>query len=108
MRISGVTGDLPAVAALPEPPAPPPAADAAPRPAVTAPAAPGSGHDASAGDPSRSRRGLVPVFDPPLIAQRAALGLPVGMLIADLAEAEHMTYSAACAAVDRELPLEPA
>ena len=50
----------------------------------------------------------MPVFDPPLIAQRAALGLPVGMLIAELAEAEHMTYSAACAAVDRELPLETA
>lgn len=104
MRISGVTGDLPAVAALPEPPAPPPAADTAPAPAVTAPAAPGAGSDAAGGDPSRSRRMLVPVFDPPLIAQRAVLGLPVGPLIADHALAEGISYGAACAAVDREMP----
>lgn len=107
MRISGVTGDLPAVAALPEGPPVQAPADSPPAPAVAAPAAAGGAEGDAAHDPSRQRRPVLLAFDPPLIAQRAVLGLPVGMLIAEHAEAEGITYSAACAAVDREIPREP-
>lgn len=104
MRISGVTGDLPAVAHLVDAAPPePPAAGVAPPPAVPpATAATGAGADGSTD--RRQERQLTRVFDPPLIAQRAVLGLPVGQLIAELAESEQMTFSAACAAVDREMP----
>ena len=104
MRISGVTGDLPAVAAPTEPPAPVSRDDGAPPPAVAPAPAATAGGDAGSSGSRQQRPPLIHAFDPPLIAQRAALGLPVGMLIAQLAEAESMTYSAACAAVDRAMP----
>jgi len=109
MRIQGVTGDLPAVAQLRNegvPPVDEPAA-AAPAPAVTAAAAAGE----TGGDPSASDRRRPPAllhsFDPPLIAQRAMLGLPVGPMVAAHAEEVGITYSAAWAAVQREMPQEP-
>jgi hypothetical protein len=36
------------------------------------------------------------------------LGLPTGFLIADFARTEGITYAAAAAAVDREMPRQPA
>jgi hypothetical protein len=106
MRILGVNGDMsPVVTPSEPPPAAGPAADAAP-PAVAAATAAGAGTSTGTGTHDRRRQSPAPLptFDPPLIAQRAALGLPTGRLIAELAEAEDMTYSAASAAVDRELP----
>lgn len=102
MRISPVTGDLPAVATLTEPAAPPPPHEeqAAPAVAPVASTAGGSG----AGMSDQRRESPPQAFDPPLIAQRAVLGLPVGMLIAELAEAEKVPYMTASAAVDREMP----
>jgi hypothetical protein len=110
MRITPVTGDLPVVAAdvrsgppqlrlVDEPPA-------APVPTVVAPADV-AGHEPDAD--AQARRGPAPraCFDPPLIAQRAVLGLPVGPMIADLARAQGISYGAASAAVDREMPLRP-
>jgi hypothetical protein len=106
MRIVPVMGDLPAVAVaqLTDPPAPPtPDSEVAP-PAV-APTSSAGGADAGASDGRRPPHSpLPPAFDPPLIAQRAVLGLPVGPLIADHALAEGISYGAASAAVDREMP----
>jgi hypothetical protein len=104
MRMMPVTGDLPAVATLVEPPVPPVSdVDAAP-PAV-APTTSTGGADAGASDGRRPPHPQVPLaFDPPLIAQRAVLGLPVGPLIANHALAEGISYGAASAAVDREMP----
>ena len=104
MRIVPVTGDLPALATAPPPPVrsvaePPPAPAAAP---VEHTAAADTDADAAA---SRRRPPTTkPFFDPPLIAQRAVLGLPTGFLIADFARSEGITYAAAAAAVDREMP----
>ncbi len=102
MRIVPVTGDLPAVAStgpvrapLTELPAPAPQV-------VVAPARSGdAGRGAGREEPRQ--RTLLPFFDPPLIAQRAALGLPIGPLVADYAKTEGIPYTAAAAAVDREL-----
>jgi hypothetical protein len=104
MRMMPVTGDLPAVATLVDPPAPSVSdIDVAP-PAVAATSSAG-GADAGPSDGRRPPRSQVPLaFDPPLIAQRAVLGLPVGPLIAHHALAEGISYGAACAAVDREMP----
>ena len=103
MRIVPVTGDLPAVALPPPAPAPvvQPAAAAPPLPAVTAAAAADPG-----GGTAQERRqpGGKAYFDPPLIAQRAVLGLPVGPLVAEYARAEGLDFGAAWAAVDREMP----
>jgi hypothetical protein len=52
----------------------------------------------------RRQPGPKPFFDPPLIAQRAVLGLPTGFLIADFARSQGIPYAAAAAAVDREMP----
>lgn len=101
MRITG--DDLPAVARLGEVPTPQAAEPDVGPPLVTPAAA--TGADAgTAGDrhPSRSRISLA--FDPPLIAQRAVLGLPVGPLIAEYALAAGIDYGAASAAVDRAMP----
>jgi hypothetical protein len=105
MRIVPVTGDLPAVVA------PPPAArtvcdpvPSAPPLAVTA-AAPAQ-PDTDATSDRRGRPAPQPFFDPPLIAQRAVLGLPIGLLVADFARSQGIPFAAASAAVDRELPHE--
>lgn len=106
MRIQGVTGDLPAVAQLMNEGAAPvdKPATHAPAPAVTAAAAAGE----TGGDPSASdRRRPPPVlnsFDPPLIAQRAVLGFPLGPMVAAHAQSEGITYGEAWAAVDRVMP----
>lgn len=104
MRITPVTGDLPALATSPPPPvrspAEPPPVPATPPVEQTAATDTGSG--AAAGD--RRPPSPTPFFDPPLIAQRAALGLPTGFLIADYARSQGIPYAAAAAAVDRELP----
>ncbi len=104
MRITPVTGDLPAVATPPPPPVRQPAAPpAAPvTAAVTQAGAASTDADATARD--RPAPSLKPFFDPPLIAQRAALGLPTGFLIADLARAEGLPFCAVAAAGDRERP----
>ena len=104
MRIAPVTGDLPAVATPPPALArslagPPPAPATAP---VERTAAAGNDADATAG--SRRPSSLKPFFDPPLIAQRAVLGLPTGFLIADFARTTGIPYAAAAAAVDRAMP----
>lgn len=103
MRIVPVTGDLPALVTSPPPPVrhvvePPPAPTTAPVQS-TAAARPDAG--ATSGDRRQHRP---PCFDPPLIAQRAALGLPTGFLIAQLALSEGIPHAAAAAAVDREMP----
>ena len=103
MRITPVTGDLPVVVSGPPalrladeaPPAPPQVVVA--RSAV-------SGSDADATSDRRRHPTPKPCFDPPLIAQRAVLGLPVGPMIAELAQAQGIPYAAASAAVDREMP----
>ncbi len=105
MRITPVTGDLPAVAACAPPPLlvrdPPAAPPDLPAPAAVTTA----GTSGSQSDPSDRRRPARPAFfDPPLIAQRAALGLPIGPLVADLATSTGISYGEASAAVDRELP----
>jgi hypothetical protein len=103
MRIAPVTGDLPVVAQLVDPP--PPAADPVVAAPAIAPVAPSAGADSASSDGRRPPRpALLLAFDPPLIAQRAVLGLPVGPLIAEHALAEGITYGAACAAVDRAMP----
>ena len=104
MRITPVTGDLPAVATAPPPPvravdAPPPAPATAP---VAQATAADTGADAAADH--RQQPAPKPFFDPPLIAQRAVLGLPTGFLIADFARSQGIPYAAAAAAVDREMP----
>lgn len=102
MRISPVTGDLPAVASAP--PVPRPVLEVLPAPAPTVVArADVTGSDADATTDRRRTPTLQPFFDPPLIAQRAVLGLPVGPMIADFARNEGISYSAASAAVDREM-----
>jgi hypothetical protein len=104
MRIVPVTGDLPAVASLMELPTPP-AAEPDEAPPRVAPASAATGADAGTTGERRLPRPPVPLaFDPPLIAQRAALGLPVGPLIAEHALNEGIDYGAACAAVDRAMP----
>ena len=106
MRITPVTGDLPALATAPPPPvrhltepAPPPATPPVQQAAAT---------DADSGAAADGRRSPAPkpFFDPPLIAQRAVLGLPTGFLIADFARSQGIPYAAAAAAVDREMPTE--
>jgi hypothetical protein len=104
VRITPVTGDLPALATSPPPPvrhstepAPPPAT-----PPVQQTAATDTDSGAAAGD--RRRAAPEPFFDPPLIAQRAVLGLPTGPLIAGYARSQGITYAAAAAAVDRAMP----
>ncbi len=101
MRITPVTGDLPAHAVPPPSPVrhavePGPAAAPVERTDATA-------TDADAAARHRRPAGL-PLFDPPLIAQRAVLGLPTGHLIAGLARSADIPYTAAAAAVDREMP----
>lgn len=104
MRITPVTGDLPALVTPPPPPVR--QLTGAPTSPATAPVeqttATDTGADAAAG--GYRPPALKAYFDPPLIAQRAALGLPTGLLIADLARAEGIPYAAAVAAVDRLLP----
>lgn len=108
MRIQGVTGDLPPVAQLmvetpPKVEAPP----TAPPPAVAAPAAAGeTGGDHTSSDHQRRPPQPLAAFDPPLIAQRAVLGLPVGMMVVEHARAEGISYLAAWEAVDRAMPLK--
>ena len=107
MRIQGVTGDLPAVAHLgPVAPAAVPAVDDAPaEPAVAPPPASDGadlGHDTTADDRRRPLQPL-PAFDPPLIAQRAALGWPVGPLVVEHARATGTSYGAVWAQVDRAM-----
>jgi hypothetical protein len=104
MRIVPVTGDLPVVATLVEPPPPPTPDPVAATPDV-APVAAAGGADLASADGRRPPRPPIPLaFDPPLIAQRAVLGLPVGPLIAEHALAEDISYGAASAAVDRAMP----
>lgn len=105
MRILPVTGDLPALATSPPPPVRH-LAEPAPAPA-TAPVEHTAATDTE-GARSGDRRppSPKPFFDPPLIAQRAALGLPTGFLIADFARSQGVAYAAVAAAVDRELPRE--
>lgn len=105
MRITPVCGDLPAV--VTGPPALRLVAETPPTPLPTVVArASVSGSDAE--QTSDRRRNPTPktCFDPPLIAQRAVLGLPVGPMIADLAQARGIPYTAASAAVDREMPTQ--
>ena len=106
MRITPVTGDLPAVMSGPPPLRLVDDPPAAPVPTVVARTdVSDGGRQADA----QARRGPAPrpCFDPPLIAQRAVLGLPVGPMIADLARERGISYGAASAAVDRELPPRP-
>jgi hypothetical protein len=104
MRIVPVTGDLPVVASLVDPPPPPALDPVAAGPAVK-PVAAAAGADLASADGRRPPRPpILLAFDPPLIAQRAVLGLPVGPLIAEHALAEDISYGAACAAVDRAMP----
>ena len=107
MRVQGVTGDLPAVAhAGPVvPPVVPPVDDAPPRPAVAAtPAGDEAELGRGAADDHR-RRPLqpLPTFDPPLIAQRAKLGWPVGPLVAEHARQTGVSYGAIWAQVDNAM-----
>lgn len=77
MRIVPVTGDLPAVVVPPPALAPGGSPPAAPEAVVEAAGrARGAGSERAAGE--RPPRTLLPFFDPPLVAQRAALGLPSG------------------------------
>jgi hypothetical protein len=108
VRITPVTGDLPALASSP----PPPVRQLTELPSapVTPPVQQTAALDADAGAAAGERRppSPKPFFDPPLIAQRAALGLPTGPLIAGFARAQGITYAAAAAAVDREMPRQAA
>jgi hypothetical protein len=104
VRITPVTGDLPAFVTPPPPPVrhlaePPPAPASAP---VEHTAKPDTDANPTGGD--RHPRSPKPFFDPPLIAQRAALGLPTGFLIADFARSQGVPYATVAAAVDREMP----
>jgi hypothetical protein len=105
MRIQGVTGDLPAVAHLGAGAAPveQPAAVASP-PAVAAAAATTEADGDHTSSDRRRPPPQLPVFDPPLIAQRAALGLPVGAMVAEHARSAEISYNAAWAAVDQAMP----
>jgi hypothetical protein len=104
VRITPVTGDLPALATAP--PAPVRHVADVPPPPATPPVEQTAALDTGSGAAARERRppSPTPFFDPPLIAQRAALGLPTGFLIADFARSEGIPYAVAAAAVDRELP----
>ena len=102
MRIVPVTGDLPAVAST-SPARPPLTELPAPTPPVVVATARSGDAGRGAGRDEPRQRTLLPFFDPPLIAQRAALGLPIGALVADYAKTEGIPYTAAAAAVDREL-----
>lgn len=105
MRIVPVMGDLPAVAQLGGEPLTPPAAEPDMGPPLVPPASAPTGADAGTAGDRRAPRPPIPLaFDPPLIAQRAVLGLPVGPLIAEHALAEGIHYGAASAAVDRAMP----
>ncbi len=104
MRITPVTGDLPAIATPPPPPVR--SVDALPAAPATAPVAQATAADtdADAAAEHRHHPAPKPFFDPPLIAQRAVLGLPTGFLIADFARSQGVTYAAVSAAVDRAMP----
>jgi hypothetical protein len=108
VRIIPVTGDLPALASAPPQPVRS-AAEPPPAPA-TAPVEQTSAADTGAGASSGDRRppSAKPFFDPPLIAQRAVLGLPTGFLIADFAQSAGIPYAVAAAAVDRAMPKDAA
>lgn len=106
MRIQGVTGDLPAIVHVGPvvPTLQVPVDDAPPAPAVTAPK---GGDDAemrghSEQDPRRQPHQPLSSFDPPLIAQRAALGWPVGPLVVERARETGTSVAAVWAQVDRE------
>ena len=105
MRISPVHGDQWPVAALhsPLPPAEPASGPVAPVAAVQASAA---GAGARSGPEHRHSQGRPAVFDPPLIAQRAVLGLPVGTQIADYAQAHDLPFTAVSRAVDLAMPVD--
>ena len=111
MRIQAVTGDLPAVAQLTNEGVAQveeaPVVDAAPLAVAAAAAAGETGGDPNASDRRRPPSILLS-FDPPLIAQRAVLGLPVGPMVASYAAEAGISYNAACAAVDREMPHQQA
>jgi hypothetical protein len=106
VRIVPVTGDLPAIVTAPPPPVR--TVGGSPPPPATAPvehlAATDTGAGTAAGDRRPPAPAPKPFFDPPLIAQRAVLGLPTGFLIADLARSQGLPYAAVAAAVDREMP----
>lgn len=106
MRIVPVTGDLPALATSSPPPVrhvagPPPPPATAPVERTGAAADTGSSTTSGGHSPLPSPK---PFFDPPLIAQRAVLGLPTGFLIAGYAASQGIPYAAVAAAVDREMP----
>jgi hypothetical protein len=103
VRITPVTGDLPALATSPPPPARLVAAPPAPE---TIPVAHAAATDADTGTATgdRQRPAAQPFFDPPLIAQRAVLGLPTGFLIADFARTHRVPFLSVAAAVEREMP----
>ena len=103
MRIVPVTGDLPAVVTPPPHPIRQ-LAEASSSPAmapVEDTAAAGTGADATASGDRHPPS--TPFFDPPLIAQRAVLGLPTGFLIAEFALSQDIPYAAVAAAVDQEM-----
>ena len=104
MRIVPVTGDLPAL--VTPPPHPVRHVAEAPPPPATAPVEHTTAPDAAGYGTANERRSHSPkpFFDPPLIAQRAVLGLPTGFLIADFALWQSIPYAAAAAAVVREMP----
>jgi hypothetical protein len=106
MRIQGVTGDLPAVAQLMSEGAPkveePTTNATAPAVAAAASAA-GAGGDQTTSDRRQPPKPLTS-FDPPLIAQRAVLGFPVGPMVAAHAREEHKSYGEVWAAVERAMP----
>ena len=104
MRISPICGDQWPVAALthPLPPAEPAATAPAPHAIVQAGAA--ASADNSPGGSTDHRQNGQAVFDPPLIAQRAVLGLPVGTQIADYARAHDLPFTAVSHAVDEAMP----
>jgi hypothetical protein len=103
VRIVPVTGDLPAL--VTPPPQPVRQVAEAPPPPATAPVEHTTAPDTGRGTSNERRQhSPKPFFDPPLIAQRAVLGLPTGFLIADFARSQGIPYAAAAAAVDREMP----
>jgi hypothetical protein len=99
MRISPLHGDQWPVAALhsPLPPAEPAATTSGP-PAVVQAAAAAADH--RSGAEHRHGQNRQAVFDPPLIAQRAVLGLPVGTMIADYAKTHDLPFNTVAHAVD--------
>ena len=107
MRISPICGDQWPVAALthPLPPAEPVAtAPAAPAVVQAAAAASADNHFGGSGHRQQGQA----VFDPPLIAQRAVLGLPVGTQIADYAKANDLPFTTVAHAVDMAMPVDRA